>query len=189
MFNLISRYNIPVVRAFEPQNDMKAFLEYVRDLEDLEGFVVRFDDGHMLKLKCQWYLQIHRAKEAILQDRNIVEIILDEKLDDIKAHLPAEDRDRLSEFEHYYNIEVAFKCLSIEHILERIEDEGIDRKTFALDIAPNFDQYTRSTVFSCWEDKSKVYDTVRNTIRNNLGRTAKYEAIRDAWFPGLAYND
>ena len=90
--------NIPVVRAFEPQSDMKAFLEYVHDLEDLEGFVVRFDDGHMLKLKCHWYLQIHKAKEAILQDRNIVEIILDEKLDDIKAHLPAEDRDRLVQF-------------------------------------------------------------------------------------------
>jgi RNA ligase len=50
-------FGIPVVRAFEPQTDMKAFLEYVSGLEDLEGFIVRFDDGHMLKLKCHWYLQ------------------------------------------------------------------------------------------------------------------------------------
>ena len=188
--NQYARYHsITVVRAFEPQTDMKAFLEYVHDLEDLEGFVVRFDDGHMLKLKCQWYLQIHRAKEAILQDRNIVEIILDEKLDDIKAHLPAEDRDRLSEFEHDFNIEVSFRCIEIESILKNIEADGIDRKTFALEIAPKFDNFLRSSVFTCWDDKSKVYNTVRNTIRNNLGRTVKYEAIRDAWFPGLAYND
>lgn len=182
-------YNIPVVRQFEPQTDMKAFLEYVRDLEDLEGFVVRFDDGHMLKLKCHWYLQIHKAKEAILQDRNIVELILDEKLDDVKAHLPEEDRFELGCFEHLFNVEVASACMTIERILEGIATDGVDRKTFALEIAPNFNQFDRATVFSCWDDKTKVYDTVRNTIRNNLTKTVKYEAIRDAWFPGVKYND
>lgn len=181
-------YNIPVVRQFEPQTDMKAFLEYVRDLEDLEGFVVRFDDGHMLKLKCHWYLQIHKAKEAILQDRNIVELILDEKLDDVKAHLPEEDRFELGRFEHLFNVEVASACMAIEGILEGIAIDGVDRKTFALEIAPNFNQFDRAAVFSCWDDKTKVYDTVRNTIRNNLTKTVKYEAIREAWFPGVIYN-
>ena len=188
LVELGNAFSIPVVRAFEPQTDMKAFLNYVHDLEDLEGFVVRFGDGHMLKLKCHWYLQIHKAKEAILQDRNIVELILDEKLDDIKAHLPAEDRDRLSQFENDFNIEVASTCIMIERILDGIETDGVDRKTFALEIAPNFNNFIRSTVFSCWGDKSKVYSTVRNTIRNNLSRTAKYEAIRDAWFCGIVYN-
>ena len=182
-------FGIPVVRQFEPQTDMKAFLEYVSGLEDLEGFIVRFDDGHMLKLKCHWYLQIHKAKEAILQDRNIVELILDNKLDDVKAHLPAEDRDRLSQFEFDFNIEVASTCMTIESILDGIAEDVIDRKTFALEIAPNFNQFMRAAVFSCWDDKSKVYDTVRNTIRNNLTKTVKYEAIRDAWFPGVKYND
>ena len=181
-------YRIPVVRAFEPQTDMKAFVQYVRDLEDREGFVVRFADGHMLKLKCHWYLQIHKAKEAILQDRNIVELILDNKLDDVKAHLQAEDRDRLSQFEYDFNLEVASSCISIEYILYGIKADGVDRKTFALEIAPNFSQYDRAAVFSCWDDISKVYDTVRNTIRNNLTKTVKYEAIRDAWFPGVVYN-
>ena len=181
-------YRIPVVRAFEPQTDMKAFVQYVRDLEDREGFVVRFADGHMLKLKCHWYLQIHKAKEAILQDRNIVELILDNKLDDVKAHLQAEDRDRLSQFEYDFNLEVASSCISIEYILYGIKADGVDRRTFALEIAPNFSQYDRAAVFSCWDDISKVYDTVRNTIRNNLTKTVKYEAIRDAWFPGVVYN-
>ena len=186
--NTADQYFIHTVREFEPQTDMKDFLEYVRDLEDLEGFVVRFDDGHMLKLKCHWYLQIHKAKEAILQDRNIVELILDEKLDDVKAHLPEEDRFELGRFEHLFNVEVASACMAIEGILEGIAIDGVDRKTFALEIAPNFNQFDRAAVFSCWDDKTKVYDTVRNTIRNNLSKTVKYEAIRDAWFPGVKYN-
>lgn len=185
-------YGIPVVRQFEPQTDMKAFLEYVRDLEDLEGFVVRFDDGHMLKLKCHWYIQIHKAKEAILQDRNIVELILEEHLDDVKAHLPAEDRDRLTQFENDFNSNVTARAKDICLIMNDILRDGMDRKTFALTVAKELDSYTRPIIFSLFDVKVITREILENkihsTIRNNLSRTTKYEAIRDAWFPGLRFN-
>ena len=183
--------DIPVVRRFEPQTDMKAFLDYVRDLEDLEGFVVRFDDGHMLKLKCHWYIQIHKAKEAILQDRNIVELILEEHLDDVKAHLPAEDRDRLNKFENDFNLAVSNVVGKIfaEHLALRIS--LMDRKTFAVDHAHNYDGFVRPILFRIFDNKSgqsDIRELVYNTIRNNLTKTTKYEAIRDAWFNGVIYN-
>ena len=185
-------YDIPVVRAFEPQTDMKAFLEYVRDLEDLEGFVVRFDDGHMLKLKCHWYIQIHKAKEAILQDRNIVELILEEHLDDIKAHLPAEDRDRLTKFESDFNDRVVYQYGRLRGILDAVAHMKIDRKTYAIEHSNKHDAYTRPIVFKFIErsdyDVEEVYHAIRNTIRNNLTKTVKYEAIREAWFPDVVYN-
>jgi T4 RnlA family RNA ligase len=184
-------YRIPVVRTFEPQSDMKAFIEYVRDLEDREGFVVRFSDGHMLKLKCDWYVQIHKAKEKILQDRNIVELILDEKLDDVKAHLPQEDCDRLSEFEAHFNLALFDVAFYLANDLSWIREDHIDRKTFALEHAERYDQYMRALIFKNFEEleQSKYWADVRNTIRNNLTKTVKYEAIRDAWFPGVKYND
>lgn len=185
-------FSIPVVRAFEPQTDMKAFLEYVRDLEDLEGFVVRFDDGHMLKLKCHWYLQIHKAKEAILQDRNIVELILEEHLDDVKAHLPAEDRDRLTQFESDINKAINISVSDIRIELDSLIRNGVDRKTFATGRAQEIDGYIRPLIFKLFGrtdvSKEEIRGLVCNTLRNNLGRTAKYEAIRDAWFPGVVYN-
>jgi RNA ligase len=183
-------YDIPVVRQFDPQTDMKDFIEYVRELEDMEGFVVRFDDGHMLKLKCHWYLQIHKAKEAILQDRNIVELILEEHLDDVKAHLPAEDRDRLTQFESQFNLAVADATYVLANELQWIRDDNIDRKTFAIEHAEKYDQYMRALIFKNFEELSheKYWADVRNTIRNNLTKTVKYEAIREAWFPGVKYN-
>jgi RNA ligase len=195
MTNTADMYFIPVVRTWDigihmDNKTMKSFVSYVSGLEDLEGDVVRFDDGHMLKLKCQWYLQIHKAKEAILQDRNIVELILNEKLDDIKAHLPAEDRFELGRFEHLFNIEVYGQAQLISNMVEHIREENIDRKTFALEIGPKFDQYTRAAIFKCWDetDDNKILDCVRYTIRNNLTKTVKYEAIRDTWFNGVKYN-
>jgi RNA ligase len=184
---------IPVVRAFDPQTDMKAFIEHVRDLEDLEGFVVRFNDGHMIKLKCDWYIQIHKAKEAILQDRNIVEIILNEKLDDVKAHLPAEDRDRLTLFESNINFDIACRVRLIRMKLNYLSDNGIDRKTFALDEkhSVGVDAYMRPIIFKNFDmiiSSDKILEDVRNTIRNNLTKTVKYEAIRDVWFNGVVFN-
>jgi len=189
----VGRFNgIPVVRAFEPQTDMKEFIEYVRDLENLEGFVVRFDDGHMIKLKCDWYVQIHKAKEAILQDRNIVEIILDEKLDDVKAHLPAEDRDRLTQFESAINTAINISVSDIRIELDSLLRNGVDRKDFAMGRAQELDGYIRPIIFRLFgrEDVSReeIDGLVRNTVRNNLTKTVKYEAIRDAWFPGVIFN-
>ena len=181
---------IPLVRQYDSQIDMKAFLEYVRDLEDREGFVVRFWDGHMIKLKCDWYVQIHKAKEMILQDRHIVELILDNKLDDVKAHLPQEDRDRLTRFECEFNMAVADTVFMLTCDLSWIREENIDRKTFALERAEKYDQYTRALIFKNFDELNhkKYWADVRNTIRNNLTKTVKYEAIRDAWFTGVSYN-
>lgn len=185
-------FGIPVVRAFEPQSDMKEFIEYVRELEDLEGFVVRFNDGHMIKLKCDWYVQIHKAKEAILQDRNIVEIILNEKLDDVKAHLPAEDRDRLTQFESDINKAINISVSDVRIQLDSLVRNGVDRKDFAMGRAQELDGYIRPIVFRLFGrtdvTREEIDELVRNTLRNNLGRTAKYEAIRAAWFPGVKFN-
>ena len=193
--NTADLYFIPTVRAFEPQSDMKSFIEYVRLLEDREGFVVRFDDGHMLKLKCDWYVQIHKAKEKILQDRNIVELILDDKLDDVKAHLPQEDRDRLTQFESDFNKAVTDTVAYIVQILYYIDKAGVDRKSYAINHAPNVNGYVRPIVFKNFDTPFdmnlaiKILDDVRNTIRNNLTKTVKYEEIRDVWFKGVTYNE
>lgn len=185
-------YRIPVVRfAFKTHNEMKDFVQHVRDLEDLEGFVVRFDDGHMLKLKCDWYVQIHRAKEKILQDRNIVELILDEKLDDVKAHLPQEDRDRLTVFEAHFNSAYADVVYMLANDLDWIREENIDRKTFAIEHVKTYrDPYIPTLIFKNFDvvDHAEYWISVDDTIRKNLTKTAKYEAIRDAWFPGVTYN-
>ena len=193
LVSIANSLGVPVVHAYAPRTDMKAFLEYVRDMEDVEGFVIRFNDGHMLKLKCHWYIQIHKAKEAILQDRNIVELILEEHLDDVKAHLPAEDRDRLTQFESDINKAINISVSDIRIELDSLICNGVDRKTFATGRAQEIDGYCRPIIFRLFGrtdvSKEEIRELVCNTVRNNLGRTAKYEAIRTAWFPGIQFND
>lgn len=185
-------YDIPVVRMFQPQVNMRDFIAHVADLQDLEGFVVRFDDGHQVKLKCHWYVQIHQAKEAILQDRNIVELILNERLDDIKAHLLEEDRKRLTDFEHDFNAAVQDVAANILAEIVDLSQKNMDRKSFAMTRAKQLDSFTRPIIFSLWDVDPigmwEVEQKVRDTIRNNLSKTVRYEAIRDVWFPTVKHN-
>lgn len=190
--NLIREYNIPVVEQHGSVEDPKAFMQYVHELKNAEGFVIRWADGHRVKIKAHEYIQIHKAKEAILQDRNIVELILDEHLDDVKAHLPEEDRDRLTQFESDINKAINISVSDIRIELDSLIRNGVDRKTFAMGRAQEIDGYVRPIIFRLFErtdvTRDEIADLVRNTLRNNLGRTAKYEAIRTVWFPGVTFN-
>lgn len=183
--------DIPVVRAFEPQEDMKNFQDYVRDQEELEGYVIRFADGHMLKLKCHWYIQIHKAKEAILWDRHVVNMIIRTELDDVKAHLLEEDRNRLIVFE---NKIVGHIDRLADELLDLCdyyrEDLKVDRKEFALKYADKTGMF-KPLIFKLW-DTIPGYNDCRNlivnTIENFLGSNTKYEVIKNEWFNGDHYN-
>lgn len=192
LIDLSEAYDIPIVNAFKMGTDTEAFIDHVRDLTDVEGYVVRFHDGHMVKIKCDWYVQIHRAKDSLMQDRNIVEMILNNELDDVKAHLPEEDRERLIKFEMDFHNELTDRCENLYRLAyDLIEVKKIDRKTFALEHASKLDHFTKSAIFSVWDDVSSynVDAVVVKTVGNNLSKTVKYDEMKAAWFPSLeGYN-
>jgi hypothetical protein len=76
--------------------------------------------------------------------------------------------------------------------LDSLLRNGIDRKDFAMGRAQELDGYIRPIIFRLFgrEDvrREEIDGLVRNVVRNNLGRTAKYEAIRDVWFPSVMFN-
>lgn len=188
MVRIAREYNIPVVHAFDAGNvaDMQAFVEYTRGLEDTEGFVVRFDDGHMVKLKCDWYVQIHKAKEAILRDHNIVQLIIDNKLDDIKAHLPPEDVQRLNYFEDQINRVIVDQSGHLADAVRRERAAG-DRKHFAINRAKDYCSYTKGNIFALWDvEDDKMYaralEVFITTVRSNTGKAAKWEELRSHYF-------
>lgn len=71
----------------------------IKDMIDGEGYVIRFEDGHMLKIKCEWYLRRHRAKDAILVPRKLVRLILENDIDDLKPDLSDRERTYVVDFE------------------------------------------------------------------------------------------
>lgn len=55
-------------------------------LTQMEGYVIQFTNGDMVKLKCPWYMRLHRSI-TFLRERDIAAAALEETLDDTKAML------------------------------------------------------------------------------------------------------
>jgi RNA ligase len=66
--------------------------ELVETLEGVEGWVFKFNDGRMVKVKTQWYLRLHRMM-TFLRERDIAGLVINEQLDDVKSQLVQEGID------------------------------------------------------------------------------------------------
>jgi hypothetical protein len=103
-----------------------------------------------------------------------------------------EDRERLTQFENDFNVAVRNVAAEILAEIVDISQKDIDRKTFAIDRAPQLDPFTRPIIFSLWDidpvGMLEVEEKVRNVIRNNLTTNTKYGILHKQWLEGIGYN-
>jgi len=83
-------YVIPKVDA-----TLDELIELSKTEENIEGWVVIFEDGTMIKIKTLWYFNIHGVRtESIFREDYIIKNYYEETLDDVLAQLdPNEDKD------------------------------------------------------------------------------------------------
>lgn len=92
-------YNIPVVQAWSGGFvDIAAFTALAQARTGEEGYVIRFNSGHMLKVKNAWYCQIHSTKDEISREKNVIRMCLSQTMDDLLPRLLETDRERLVGF-------------------------------------------------------------------------------------------
>jgi RNA ligase len=184
MKTLANRYNIPVVRQYPGTTaSMEHLLAETHDLQGQEGWIIRFDDGHMLKLKGKEYVTIHKAKDQILRENGVIEMILDEKLDDVKAFLPEDDRRNLERFEgaFWHGVQDTAGRWQLAYIGAK-NVFGADRKAFAMEWAPGFEQNLRSVIFRAWDASDfDFHAAVVDTVRKNLGTQTRVNEARHLW--------
>lgn len=111
--------------------NVNKMLEVAKTREGVEGWIVQFSDGNMVKVKTEWYLKRHRAM-TFLRERDIAQLVLDEGLDDLKSLLVGEGVD----ISHILKIEadVVGQLGHVRHWVEEViaKDGKMPRKDFAL---------------------------------------------------------
>lgn len=183
-------YNLDVVREYEGNiQNMESLMAETRGLQGQEGWIIRFHDGHMLKIKAEEYVIIHKAKDNILREKNVIEMILDEKTDDVKPFLLEDDRKKLDTYEiEFWNgiIKTSSEWSEINkqtHI-EYPRNNPDSRKNFALLGSKSIDHNIRTAIFKAWDENPNTYNwksIVIDTIRRNISTIAKTDAIRYIW--------
>lgn len=171
---IASDFNIPVVETMEPISDLDKFTEELRKREDIEGIVIRFDDGHMVKVKTDTYVALHRAKSLLENERDVVGLILENKTDDLMALLPEEDRDNLLEYSRAIKEDILMFKMAVKTMFSVIKENNMSRKDFALS---DCDPIIRTFVFMNWETKNCPLFTIHKFILNHLGSNKSFEKV------------
>jgi T4 RnlA family RNA ligase len=79
------QYGIESVKSYNIKEfTMDKIIEIcTNSTEDREGFVVEFTNGEMVKIKLAQYFSLHKTKDELLNDKNVVKLALEGKIDDI----------------------------------------------------------------------------------------------------------
>jgi len=127
--------NIPVVKALAglAVQNIDLFVKQVREWDDGEGIVLRFDSGHMVKVKADDYVLRHKSKDQISQEKNVLQTILDDAVDDLVPLLTPEDAERVKAFQNAFWASVMDLCIDMDHLFQMGTKKYPDKKDFAVE--------------------------------------------------------
>jgi T4 RnlA family RNA ligase len=154
-------------------------LEEVKSFLDMEGVVIRFDDGNMIKIKAEDYVLKHKTKESVIHEKTVIEIILKESLDDVLPLLDDDYRNKIVDFNDNLLRSLQFTIAVIDAIFDL--KSKLERKEFALSIQ-SADPYYKSILFEKYKNPEKsIKEITYDLIRKNLSSQTKVDQIRSLW--------
>jgi RNA ligase len=177
-------YGIDLVKAYPGTSDsMAQLITETRAMEDAEGWIIRFDDGHMVKIKGEWYVRIHKTKDNLTHEKNLIDLLVSEKMDDAKAFMLADDRERVEQFERDFWNGIAIQVDAYDKYFAMVQSSGLDRKRFALEWMPTIkdqDPHASTIVFGLFDGKD-TRKMLLDILTKNCGTQTKVDGVRYLW--------
>ena len=121
------------------------FLAHARAVRGMEGFVVRFANGLWVKVKGEDYVLKHKAKESVLQEKNVLALVLRGELDDVLPLLEPGDRQAVEAYRDSVLRGVFETSDHLDHVVRRSAD--LSQKDFATTAVPAMPGEFRSLAF------------------------------------------
>lgn len=184
MLSWADHHGIPVVRMYEGSAEgIDALLAETKGMVGSEGWIIRFDNGHQLKTKCDWYCAIHNTKEVLNFEKDVWTLILEDRMDDALALMDEADRERCERFVVAFNraIERTAADLATE-VAEARENTWDDKREFATAYLKDFvedggDRTWIPLMFAIWDGKDPIA-VVRGHLAKNCSTINKVNAVR-----------
>ncbi len=108
------------------------FIEDIPAMTGVEGFVILMESGQRVKIKTEWYLVQHRAKDSINYPRRLFEAVLAEATDDLRTlfHDDLLVIQRIEEMELFVEGKYNHLVDTVERFYER--NKHMERKEYAI---------------------------------------------------------
>lgn len=156
--------------------DLASFISTNRKKENREGDIIRFTSGYMVKLKNDWYVRLHKVLDKIRQERNVIDIILNEELDDLLPRLPEDKKVEVKSLEKkfWWAFEKKEQELIKLHSMA-VAEYGDDRKGIATVFMPTFVSKDDAPLIFRMLDGKPVRDLLLNQVRKSLSSGTKWD--------------
>jgi len=184
MCDLAALHGIEVVKAYPGSaSSMQQLLDNTKELQGAEGYIIRFDDGHMVKIKGDWYVRIHKVKDSLSQEKNIIDLLVNDKIDDIKPHMLDSDKQHLERFETSFWEGINNQVIIYGNYFNAVISSGLDRKGYAQNWMPTIikqDPHAPSIVFGCFDGRD-IRTMILDIIRKNCATRNRIDSVRQLW--------
>lgn len=147
------------VEEFEYEGTL---FESIMSLTGTEGAVALTKTGVYFKMKCPWYLALHRNKDNVQNTRALIELILSEQIDDLKV-LFTDDQavlDKINAYEKSISSVYNHTCSVVESFHDRNKD--LSQKDYAIAAKAEYSDWVFNIQMSRfvgrdWETQAKEF--------------------------------
>jgi len=123
------------VCKFEDHHSLDEMIELSATEKHKEGWVIQFDNDYMIKIKTQWYFDIHHLNFGVASRENdLIRLTLEDEVDDVIAQLSENDTEKREFINGIIDVVNRRFAYVIEEIDKRMESYDGNIKTFALSL-------------------------------------------------------
>lgn len=168
-------FDIEYVKSFDMSGKtIEEVADTVRKADDGEGVIIRFEDGHMVKIKADHYCLLHKTKEQFGLEKNVLKTILEDGLDDLLPLLDNDLKDKLSTYARKVNMGILKKA---EHIVKFVEEHAdMSQKEFAIKV--NMVEPELSSLMFKVRAGKDAFDAVVDYVKSHTSSKNKLDKIR-----------
>ena len=180
MKSYASAWNIPVVKAVDglAVQNIELFVKQIREWESDEGVVVRFDTGHMVKVKADDYVLRHKSKDSISQEKNVIDCILQDAVDDLVPLLTPEDADRIQRFQNAFWMGLDEVACEMAELFVEGNKMYPEKKDFAVEFVQKKVEPIYAPIMYAMKGGKGSKEVLIDMIGKSLGSQPKIDAAR-----------
>lgn len=169
-----------VENPFATIEDPRAFQKASQGETGIEGYIIRFDNGHMLKIKTEEYCLIHGTVSDLASEKNILGLIVSNTVDDALSRLAPEDQEIVLSFVRKFHAgaeNTADLVMQMAVIGAQVTDS---ERAFANWAKVNVEPLLLPHVFRASRG-GDVKESILHTVEKHLGSSTRINMVRPLW--------
>jgi RNA ligase len=172
-----SQYGVQLVGVVSA-GSMKEFVNQARELEDIEGYVIAFDDGHRLKLKTGYYALRHKALSGIAFEKNVLAWVAEGAIDDVVPLLAPDVAARVQAYQATIGDGLNRNYRTVADFVDN--HSALERREFAMAVKEKLDKRLQPVAFSMLDGKDG-HSILKQLLVWASHSDSRVETIRDLY--------